>query len=176
MYTYIYIYIYLCIHIRTLSVYIYLSLSIYIYIHIHICIYIHTCIIYMHIHIHIHIHIYIYTYIHTYNTCTGVRPQSSQDYVRSCIAIPFYASILLHIYPSIFVSILAQDTGGPSKGGFLNNRLLSYTDLYLCNEIDGVYEHLSIIHEHHRLFRTPPLLGRPVLRQLSYCIPFMHRQ
>ena len=33
---------------------------------------------------------------------------------------------------------LAQDKGGPSKGGFLNNRLFSYTDLYLCNEINGM--------------------------------------
>ena len=35
--------------------------------------------------------------------------------------------------------ILAQDKGGPSKGGFLNNRLFSHTDLYLCNEINGMY-------------------------------------
>ena len=28
---------------------------------------------------------------------------------------------------------LAQDTGGPSKGGFLNNRLFSHPDLYLRN-------------------------------------------
>ena len=34
--------------------------------------------------------------------------------------------------------VLAQDKGGPSKGGFLNNRLFSYTDLYLCNEINGM--------------------------------------
>ena len=34
---------------------------------------------------------------------------------------------------------LAQDKGGPGKGGFLNNRLYSYTVLYLCNEINGVY-------------------------------------
>ena len=34
--------------------------------------------------------------------------------------------------------ILAQDKGGPSKGGFLNNILCSYTDICLCNEIHGV--------------------------------------
>ena len=34
--------------------------------------------------------------------------------------------------------VLAQDEGGPSKGGFLNNYLFSYTDLYFCNEINGV--------------------------------------
>ena len=33
---------------------------------------------------------------------------------------------------------LAQDKGGPSKGGFLNNRLFSYTVLYLCREINGM--------------------------------------
>ena len=35
-------------------------------------------------------------------------------------------------------SPLAQDKGGPSEGGFLNNRLFSYTDLYLCNETNGM--------------------------------------
>ena len=33
---------------------------------------------------------------------------------------------------------LAQDKGGPSKGGFLNNQVFSYTDLYLSNEINGM--------------------------------------
>ena len=46
---------------------------------------------------------------------------------------------------------LAQDKGGPSKGGFPNNQLLSYTDIYIyhtciyiyiyiyiCNELDGM--------------------------------------
>ena len=33
---------------------------------------------------------------------------------------------------------LARDKGGPSKGGFLNNRLCSYTDPYLCNEMNGM--------------------------------------
>ena len=35
-------------------------------------------------------------------------------------------------------SILAQDKGGPSKGDLLIHLLFSYTDLYLCNEINGV--------------------------------------
>ena len=34
--------------------------------------------------------------------------------------------------------LLAQDKGGPSKGGFLNNISFSYTDLYLCHGINGV--------------------------------------
>ena len=33
--------------------------------------------------------------------------------------------------------ILAQDKGGPSKGGLLTNRLFSYTDLHLCNGINS---------------------------------------
>ena len=33
---------------------------------------------------------------------------------------------------------LAQDKGGPSKGGFLNNHVFSYTDLCLCNETNGM--------------------------------------
>ena len=31
-----------------------------------------------------------------------------------------------------------KDKGGPSKDGFLNNILFSYTDLQLCNEINGM--------------------------------------
>ena len=31
---------------------------------------------------------------------------------------------------------LAQDKGGPNKGGFLNNRRRSYTDQYLYNDIN----------------------------------------
>ena len=37
-----------------------------------------------------------------------------------------------------------KDKGGPSKGGFMNNRLCSYTALYLCNEINGVYKIISL--------------------------------
>ena len=33
---------------------------------------------------------------------------------------------------------LAQDKGGHSKGGFMNNRLFSYTDIYVCNELNGM--------------------------------------
>ena len=36
------------------------------------------------------------------------------------------------------IQLLAQDKGGPSQGGFLNNILCSYTDLYLCSEIHGM--------------------------------------
>ena len=33
-------------------------------------------------------------------------------------------------YYATTVTYLAQDKGGPSKGGFMNDRLLTYTDLY----------------------------------------------
>ena len=36
--------------------------------------------------------------------------------------------------------ISGKDKGGPSKGGFLNNILYSYTVLYVCNEINGAYK------------------------------------
>ena len=37
-----------------------------------------------------------------------------------------------------------KDKGGPSKGGFLNNRLLSYAVLCSCNETNGVYTHTRL--------------------------------
>ena len=39
--------------------------------------------------------------------------------------------------------LLAQDKGGPSKGDFLNNKLCSYTVLYLCNEINGMCRYIT---------------------------------
>ena len=59
---------------------------------------------------------------------------------------------------------MAQDKGGPSKGGFLNNILSSYTDMYLCGEINGtvcVYTQ-GIIQENNKLCWKPPLLGPPL--------------
>ena len=42
-------------------------------------------------------------------------------------------------YPSqqfntLFQQLSGKDKGGPSKCGFLNNELFSYTVLYLCNQ------------------------------------------
>ena len=37
----------------------------------------------------------------------------------------------------MYLHFLAQDKSGPSAGGFLNNRLFSYTDLCSCNEMNG---------------------------------------
>ena len=44
-------------------------------------------------------------------------------------------STLILIPYEVPLPYLAQDKGGPSKGGFLNNILFS---LYLCNEINGM--------------------------------------
>ena len=71
---------------------------------------------------------------------------------------------------------LAQDRGGPSKGGFLNNRLPSYTDIYIYIYIYIFVQQLRvfvykqvIIQENDRLFRKPPLLGPPLsLPDTSY--------
>ena len=38
----------------------------------------------------------------------------------------FRASIIVMLPQGVMLHMLAQDTGGPSKGGFLNNRLCSY--------------------------------------------------
>ena len=42
------------------------------------------------------------------------------------------------VHAQLKVVALAQDKGGPSEGGFLNNRSFSYMDLYSCNEINGM--------------------------------------
>ena len=74
-------------------------------------------------------------------------------YVHVCIYISISLSIYIDIEreryryalrswggpASYNIQYLAQDKGGPSKGGFLNNRLLSYTDLYLCSGINGMW-------------------------------------
>ena len=65
---------------------------------------------------------------------------------------------------------MAQDKGGPSKGGFLNNILFSCTDLYLGNAINGMCIKQNIIHENNILFRKSPLLGPP-LSLPEYCKP-----
>ena len=38
----------------------------------------------------------------------------------------------------MIIIISGKDKGGPSKGGSLNNISFSYTDLALCNEINGM--------------------------------------
>ena len=55
-------------------------------------------------------------------SCNNIIEQPAHDVHLVAVTLPY----------------LAQDKGGPSKGGFLNNRLFSSTDLYLCNEINGM--------------------------------------
>ena len=66
-------------------------------------------------------YIYIYIYIYMYMLSAHSLPWSWRQ-KRNCR--------------------LARDRGGPTKGGFLNNRLFSYADLYLCNEINGMCIHI----------------------------------
>ena len=55
--------------------------------------------------------------------------------IISITTIIYLLSLLL-----LLSILLAQDKGGPSKGGFLNNRSFSRTVLSLCYETNGVYK------------------------------------
>ena len=61
------------------------------------------------------------------------------------VLLCFPLSVLPFVPARCFEKYLAQDKGGPSKGGFLNNRSCSYTDIYIyiyiyiCNEINGMW-------------------------------------
>ena len=46
--------------------------------------------------------------------------------------------ICVHMSVCVCLMCLAQDKGGPSKGGLLNSILLLYTVTYVCNEINGM--------------------------------------
>ena len=76
-----------------------------------------------------YIYIYIYTYIYIY----------VYTYVTSCLrrddpGPPDQRPSKGHTW-----IVLAQDKGGPSKGGFLNNRLFpELADLYSCHEMNGM--------------------------------------
>ena len=57
---------------------------------------------------------------------------------------------VVDLVASLTRSLLAQDKGGHSKGGFLNNRLFSCTDVYVCVYI-YIYIYIYIhtyIHTH----------------------------
>ena len=64
--------------------------------------------------------------------------------------------------------MLAQDKGGPSKGGFLNNRLSSYTDLYVCTDTNGMCS--QTIHYSERLFAKTYIndYSETIIREDSY--------
>ena len=48
-----------------------------------------------------------------------------------------------------YSGVSGKDKGGPSKGGFLNNQLCSYTDLYLRNEIKN---EINVVYKHNMSF------------------------
>ena len=55
-----------------------------------------------------------------------------------CIYIYIYIYMYSNNNITTVITLLAQDKGGPSKGSFLNNTLCSYTDLCVCNDINGM--------------------------------------
>ena len=95
----------------------------YAYIHIHISTYTYT---------HVYIYIYIYTHVISVKPNPTSNSQGNQHDAQWMGRAPTHAAIHARL------SNLAQDKGDPSKGGFLNNRSLSYMDLYLCNEFHGM--------------------------------------
>ena len=80
---------------------------------------------------HIYIYIYILSYVCIHRDMATQASQPGQTGQGSQHWLPLPLG-------SLTVPALAQDKGGPSKGGFLNSRLVSYTDLYLCNDINGM--------------------------------------
>ena len=77
--------------------------------------------------------VYIYIYIYISIAVTAARIATA-----SCQGQPLVQCHLSNARIVQQVRILAQDKGGPSKGAFLNDHLFSYTDLYVCNDINGV--------------------------------------
>ena len=82
---------------------------------------------------------------------------------------------------------LAQDKGGPSKGGFLNNRSLSWINMCcLYTPLISLHKYRTI-YEHNIPFRKAPLLGPPLplpdsrkccgrLRPPIRNLPWSHRE
>ena len=64
--------------------------------------------------------------------------------------------------PAVLSYYLAQNKGGPGKGCFLNNLLISYTDLNCVMKMMVYVYKQYIIQENNILFRKPPLLGPPL--------------
>ena len=77
--------------------------------------------------------------------------------------------------------MLAQDEGCPSKVGFLNNILLSYTDIYiyiyiyLCNEINDMYIYIIYYSgKYHILQETTFTRTTFVLARALYTYIYIH--
>ena len=100
---------------------------------------------YIYIYIYRHVCVYVYIYIH----------------IRTTICI--YCKHMINLYSHVHVSamnMLAQDNGGPSKGGFTNNILCSYI-MYIHIPLISLHKYRSS-YEDRMLFRKPPLLGPPL--------------
>ena len=87
--------------------------------------------------VYIMLYIYIYTDVYTY--CVYIYIYIERERERDLCSSEWGLRGRLRLSRAAGPPFWAQDKGGPSKGGFLNNRLFSYTDLYLCNEINGMY-------------------------------------
>ena len=100
--TYKYMYIHIYTYTYILCVYISFSLCIYIYIYIIVC-------------IHLYIYIYIYIYIYTqHQRRPGAKFNGHWN--------ENYADGLGQFVHADLLVVWGKDKGGPSKGGFLNNR------------------------------------------------------
>ena len=89
----------------------------------------------MYIYIYIYLCMYTYTYIYIYIYIKRLRLPVGHLEVRIAFGLRaaryIYLSLSLYCARYAVRNTLAQDKGGPSKGGILNHRLFSYTDLYL---------------------------------------------
>ena len=90
--------------------------------------------IYIYIYKYTHTYPYIYIYIYIYISL-ALRPPGTAG--RAAAGSSLAINIIL--YHDI---LFGADKGGPSKGGFLNNQLSSYTDLCLCHEINGMCKYI----------------------------------
>ena len=190
MCVYIYIYTHMCVYICYVYVYICVYTYIYIYIHIDIYTYKVMCIVWL----SVLVWLWLWPRPRSHKASYGIGPQQNfvcsgtwcfrmwrfsilvlnpSPMSASGVKSPhlqFWGSINYHFqtpHPQTHPwtpENLAQDKGGPSKGGFLNNILCSYTVLYyICVMKLMVCEYYKwyIIQESNLLFRKPPLLDHP---------------
>ena len=112
-------------------------------------------------------YVYIYIYMYTYILLS---------YMYVCVYMCIYIYIYIHLDGDAGEDRRVEEDGWargsctcfgarqrcPSIGGFLNNRLCSYTGIFSCNEINGMYFKHVLFRTNIKLFRKPPLLGPPL--------------
>ena len=107
------------------------------------------------------IYIYIYIYVHTHIHCITLLDQGRRQRRLPLLLRPRAGpkdnndnlnKVIRYILGSndnnlnnVIRYLLGKDKGGPSKGGFLNDRSFSHTVPYLCNEINGVYQNNRLL-------------------------------